>query len=482
MSFIVRRLFYKFISLLKLNNRNGKLPFLIIVGLTAYVPLEDFFLKLLPISSSFVTVIRLLPECLLYFLLLVVIYQRLSSGYNLRKTPIDIIIIVFFISSIISIVINQADIFESIVNLRTNWRYLSVYYIVVNLDISIAQITQILKTIQVLGLLQAYLSSIQFFLPDNINKSLFVRPDTKASLAEIKPGSTFGTFPSPANLSSFLLLTSTVFFAYAFTKNSGILPQINDIIHSIVLFFGIFATKKRASLVIAIIVPLLILFFLKKTKNLSIILWLSTTFGFLFIFLNMWISPLISEENIFEINNSNYNPKETQNFSYFSILFSEDYWNKDFQNSRGFIVSIVCSSIIKSASWFGFGPSLSSVEIGIDNALSLLPDERIKLSNVLYVLDDPYWFAVLAYFGIVGLLLYWLIFLRLYQTSNFLIRFSARREYKLLGVIFCSVCVLLFLYSFVERILRLRACTFYFWLLAGLIVNACHAEKSSLRK
>ncbi|MGB5635342.1 MAG: hypothetical protein WBM86_21520, partial [Waterburya sp.] len=326
------------------NKSNNNLPFLIIFWLTIYVPLEDFVVGLLPFPSSFQTLIRLLPEGVLYCLLLAIIYQRLSSGSNLRKTPIDILVVAFFISSLISIAINQADIFESIANLRTNWRYLSVYYIVVNLDISIVQITKILKTIQFTGLLQAYLSSIQFFLPDSINQSLFTRSDSKASLGKIKSGSTFGTFPSPANLSSFLLLTSTVLFAYAFTSNSGILHKNTDIFHTIVIFFGIFATKKRASLVIAIIVPVLVLFFLKKTKKISIILWLSTTSVFIFSFLNMWISPLISDQSLLEINNSGYSSGDTQNFSYFSILFSQDYWNSEFENSRGFVISLVCTA------------------------------------------------------------------------------------------------------------------------------------------
>jgi hypothetical protein len=47
-------------------------------------------------------------------------------------------------------------------------------------------------------------------------------------------------------------------------------------------------------------------------------------------------------------------------------------------------------------------------------------------------------------------------------------------SYQLLGLAFSNITVLIFLYAFVERIIRLRACSFYFWIVAGLTINSVY--------
>ena len=189
--------------------QTGQLPFAIILTLTIYQPFEDFVLNWLPLPSPLISLIRFVPEITLYILMARVIYLRLSSGKGIRKTPLDILIIAFFIGSMISIVVNHAGIAGSIKNLRTNFRYISVYYTVVNIDISIQQLSLLLKSIRLASLIQAGIASIQYFLPASITQKLFTRQVIHSATMAAKNAS-IGTFGDSAILSGSLMLAISV--------------------------------------------------------------------------------------------------------------------------------------------------------------------------------------------------------------------------------------------------------------------------------
>ncbi len=437
--------------------------FKIVLAITVYFPLEDFVIKFIPAPENIITIVRLIPEFFLYVLLVCVIVNRINLGKPLRKTPIDFIIIAFFLSAIVSIVVNQAHWGESIANLRTNFRYLSIYYILVNIDISSRQISKILKIIILMGLIQAIIASIQFFLPDSIDQLLFARLGTKAALGELKQNASFGTLFDPTNLSSFLLVTDTIFLSntYLINKEINLIPDKKNLAIMLTFLFGIFATKKRAALLIALIIHLVILSRARGTNKVGKFIWFSAISLILFGI----TSTYFLDWNVAE---------ELGLLPYFTEIVTPDYWEHTANASRGFIIINVCSALIKSSSLFGFGPTSDAVEQGIKSSLALSSNDLEQIGWSFFVLDDPYWFAILGYFGLVGLIIYWLIFLRFYKSSQFLTNSVDFISYKSLGLAFSNITVLFFLYAFVERIIRLRACSFYFWLVAGLTINSIY--------
>ncbi|MCC0176449.1 hypothetical protein I4641_05585 [Waterburya agarophytonicola K14] len=437
--------------------------FKIVVIITIYFPLEDFFLKFIPAPEVVITVLRLIPEFFLYGLLACVVAHKISTGKPLRKTPIDIAIVAFFLAASVSIAINQADLFESIANLRTNFRYLSVYYILVNIDISSRQVSNILKIIVLMGLIQAVISSVQFFLPDTIDKLLFARIGTKAALGEFKANASFGTLFDPTNLSSFLLVTDTIFLSniYLNDQKNSLIPNWKNLAIMLTFLFGIFATKKRAALLIALLIHLIVLSRARGTRKVGKFIWVSLISLLLF----SVISAYFLDWNI---------AQELGLLPYFTEIFTEEYWNHTSSSSRGFLIYKICTALVSSFSLFGFGPTADAVEQGIKSSLALSSTNLDQINWTFYVLDDPYWFAILGYFGIVGLLFYWLVFFRFYQSSKFLTNAVDFISYKSLGLAFSNITILFFLYAFVERILRLRACSFYFWTIAGLTINSIY--------
>ena len=435
----------------------------VVLGFIVYFPLEDFLLKFIPAPEAIINGIRLVPEFILYGLLLCVIVDKKSSGKPLRKTPIDLVVLIFFIAASISIGINEVSLSDSLLNLRTNFRYLSIYYILVNIDISSRQVYLFLKTIIIMGLVQAVIASVQFFLPDSIDRALFARAGTKAALGLFKPNASFGTLFDPTNLSSFLLVTDTIFLSNVYLQNRQInlIPDKKNLAIMLTFLFGIFATKKRAALAIALLIHLFILVGSRGSRNVGKFIWISLVSLLLF----GLASTYIADWNI---------AQELDLLPYFTEIFTQDYWEHTTNASRGFLIIQVCSAVFKSFSLFGFGPTSDAVEQGILNNLALTTNDLDQIDWSFYVLDDPYWFAVLGYFGIVGLLLYWLIFLRLYQAAQQLVRSVDFISYQALGLAFSNITILMFFYTFVERILRLRACSFYFWAIAGLTINSIY--------
>ena len=437
--------------------------FKIVLTITIYFPLEDFLLKFIPAPESIITILRLIPEFFLYGLLACVIFDKLNQGKSLRKTPVDIIIIAFFLAAAVSIIINQPNLIDSLANLRTNFRYLSVYYILVNIDITSRQVSLMIKTIILMGLIQAGISSAQFFLPDSVDQLLFARGGTKAALGEFKANASFGTLFDPTNLSSFLLVTDTIFLSntYLADKNNNLIPDKQNLAIMLTFLFGIFATKKRAALIIAIIVHLIVLSRARGMRKVGKFIWVSIVSLILF---------SVASTYLFDWNIA----KELELLPYFTEIFTEEYWNHTSSSSRGFLISKICTALVSSFSLFGFGPTPDAVEQGIKSSLALSSTNLDQINWSFFVLDDPYWFAILGYFGIVGLLFYWLIFLRFYQSSQFLTNTVDFISYKSLGLAFSNITILFFLYAFVERILRLRACSFYFWAIAGLTINSIY--------
>ena len=443
--------------------KTGQIAFWLISAIAVYTPFEDFLVGWLPIPQVARYGVRFIPEIILYSLLANLVYQKISTGKSLRKTPIDILIIAFFLSSLISIVVNHASVPGSVANLRTNWRYLSVYYLLVNLEISQQQFASIIKKIIAIGIIQSVITFFQFFLPAGIKVAMSGGYCDKA----LTKRASCGTFYDSAILSGFLLIITAMIFSDIYINSASLVPEKSQFINILLTFFATFASKKRAALLVAVIIPIVIFLSLKRLKNIAIIAWASLL---LICFLS-FVSPVTSLQA-----NSGTSPgigaaeSTTDISSYFTSIFSREYWQHSWKSSRGWMISNTTNALVKSGSWFGFGPELGSVKEGIRPYL-VEPDDQARLQRNLYVFDDPYWFAVMAYFGVVGLSIYWLVLWRLYQAAKFVLFSSISQQERTIALMTQTLVIIAFFYSFVERLFRLRPFSFYFWLLCGLLIN-----------
>lgn len=457
----------------------GEIPFLIVFAIALYTPFELFILKWLPSVVS--GPLRFLPEFILYGLAAKILGQCFFQRRGLQTTPIDILLPIFFLSTLISIVINGSDILPSFDNLRSLWRYLSVFYIVVNIDISLEKLTLMLQGIKVVGLIQAGLAFCQYFMPTGMQQ-FFAPGDfqvgdyervSQAEAGELKSGAVFGMFTNPSVLAAFLLLVLTIAMGLFYSLSADWTPMVKykEFASLVALTFGIFASKKRAPLVFALLTPLLFLFFQKRIRKLFKLGWLYvaliflTVLGVVFLGTSVDTSFTSQEEAKGSINLA----------SYLFQIFSPEYYEHSSESSRGWVIQTTMSTLIKSGGWFGFGPDLENMRSLMYDLLTSGAD-RAKIFD-LQPLEDVYWLAMLAYFGPIGLGIYGFMIWRLFQLGRWLTLFSSQATYRILGSLFCTLVVITVLYNFISRTLEFRPYSFYFWLVSGLVVNSYNRHK-----
>jgi hypothetical protein len=111
------------------------------------------------------------------------------------------------------------------------------------------------------------------------------------------------------------------------------------------------------------------------------------------------------------------------------------------------------------------------------------PREKLQIIERMRMFEDVYWIAMLIYYGIPGVTIFIAMLARLFQASQWLINNSSdnstKPNYQFLGVILCTLIITVIFYSFISRILEFRAFGLYFWLMAGLVVNACYQLNSN---
>ena len=449
--------------------RSGQIHIWLIALIAIYTPFEDLIVAWLPFPGTVQTGLRFIPELTIYLIFIWVVSQRLIMGKGWRTTIIDPLILALAFATTISILLNSSRLFPSLANLRSIWRYLALYYTLVNLQLDKYQVVQFLKIIKVVGFIQAAIASLQFFLPGKVKIALAAGNCEKGAIKK----ASCGTFLDSANLSGFLLLAIAVVISIVYANCHYLIPPLKDVFSLGIYYFGMFASKKRAALVMSLLLIVLSLSFLQRFRNIRILLWVFSAMAIAVVF----IYPLLSLD--LDIGQREIGEEVPNITSYFLTVFSPEYWEHTLSASRGWVVTTVCQTIWESSSWFGFGPDQETLISNMGQFLT--SDEIKKLVRDMEVFDDPYWFAYMGYFGVVGLLINWLILLRLFNAGKQLLSITTVKDYRVLAISFCSLIVVAFFYSFVERVFKLRHFSFYFWLLAGLVINVYQTQVIELR-
>ena len=451
------------------SRQNGQIHLWLISLIAIYTPFEDLIVAWLPLPNSAQTGLRFIPELTIYLIFIWVIGRRIVSGKGWQTTIIDPLVLAMAIATGISILLNNSRLFPSLANLRSIWRYLALYYTIVNLPLAKSQVVQLLKIIKAVGFIQAAIASFQFFLPGKLKIALAAGNCEKGAIKN----ASCGTFLDSANLSGFLLLVIGLVVSIVYVNCHYLVPPLRDVFSLGIYYFGMFASKKRAALLMSVFLIVLTLSFLKRFRNLRFLIWVLSALAIAVIF----IYPLLSLD--LDIGQREVGEEVPNITSYFLSVFSPEYWEHTLSASRGWVVTKVIQTSWESSSWFGFGPDHETLITNMGQFIT--SDEVKKLVRDMEVFDDPYWFAYMGYFGIVGLLINWFILLRLFQAGRELLRITAVKDYQILAISFCSLIVVAFFYSFVERVFKLRHFSFYFWLLAGLVVNVYQSQIYKLR-
>ncbi|HKR06709.1 MAG TPA: O-antigen ligase family protein [Bacteroidia bacterium] len=443
----------------------------IIILLALYVPFEVLLLKYLPVSDNIYSMLRFVPELIIYLLLIIKLVQNIYHGHWLSKTPIDIFLLLFLLSALISIAINSSSIILSIITMRTLLRYVALYYLVSCIDIPVRKIKYLLFSLIAIGGIESLVTCYQHFV--GISQAFYPRA-SELEVAGVQSrykilvttfgggleqGAAIGTFGDSVLLALFLLFV--VVISYGFILRLKIKSFISKSVLIgifILALLALFYTYSRASVLAGVLAIPILLFLDKRIKKLFFIGIMSCALLAIVLF------GLSTESTT---DSSYYNPKKkyTNPIANITSIFSESYVQKNLDHSRGWIIMDIGVPIVKSFNLFGYGPAgeESLGEMVKENVTGTMPFQNLGIIN------DVYWIGMLSYYGFIGLILFFFILGKIYKASILVYKYSPVQIYSIIGLCMAAMVILAIPYTFIIRTFAFRPFAFYFWLLAGLV-------------
>ncbi len=430
----------------------------IIYFLTGYFAFEELILKLLPVSDSVYSYLRFLGEMLIYAAFLRLVFHKLYKGIPFVKTAIDLPIIGFYIVVFLSMVINRSPLIGSIYNIRPLARYIVLFYLIANSPFSEKRISTLLKIILGVGVLQLFVGGIQwiggrtafdFFLPraSTLEVGGFTKEYRLLELGR-EIGSIYGTLGDTVIYGVFMILILVIFLS-----RIKRLEYLN-ILGVVVLFMFIARSYSRAATFSAILACAAWYFFQfgwKKTLQLALVV------GLVF-------SVMLAIVNPFESEYINPRKSKVGLVGNLTGVFSGSYVRIAQKQRLGALIGNV-PTVLVNKPILGYGADQNTT---IDR---LNQSKRSYLFKVLSKkgFKDVYWVAILCFYGLLGLGLFFFIFLRLFFAALDIYKHSVSKYSKELALaMLCLVTVTVFLLFF-NRTLEFRGYGFYFWTCAGLM-------------
>jgi hypothetical protein len=454
-------------------------PYWIVLGLIGYFPFEDFVLKWLPVSDVVLTVLRLGSEVVLYGLLLMVIVNRLWKGYSIQKTPVDRFLLAFIALAGISIFLNHAPLLGSIINMRVLVRYITIYYVIVNLHLTRKQIQQLLFFIifiafgeSLLAIVQHFIGVSDFWYPRQSEVEVAGYQKTYAILSKgIEEGASIGTFGHSVAMGLYLLISEVLILGQILVSWEGryTRKQLMLLALGALIFVAIFFSYSRGLMLSACQAFPMILFCLKRRRSLLTCLCLGGFAVYVFVCIGLIVG---GQHGFVDVKKAYVNPVDN-----LTMLFTSEYFEQT-SSGRQWILTEVSKAILMSGNLIGFSPDEETAREKIvassGGALSKLLSYK--------AFEDVFWVAMLAYYGFIGLGLFVLVLLRIYRAAIWVVRHSFYRIDRVTSVA-TSVLVLIVLpMTFIIKTFEFRHFSFYFWLISGLVMAEYIRLKSGLSR
>jgi len=426
--------------------------------LTGYVAFEEFVLKFLPVSDATYSYLRFLGEMLIYVAFVRLVIHKLYRGIPFVKTAIDLPIIGFYSVVLVSMLVNRSPLIGSLYNIRPFARYIVLFYLVANSALSERRITTLLRIILGVGIFQLAAGVIQwvggssafdFFLPRESTLSIggFTKEYRLLELGR-EIGSVYGTLGDTVIYGVFMILVLVVYLS-----RLRRLEYLN-LLGASVLFFFVARSYSRAATFSALLAGGTWYYFhYGWQRTLRLALAIVLIFGF-----------LLTVVNPFNIEYINPRKARVGLVGNVTGVFSGSYVRIAQKQRPGALIGNV-PTVLANKPILGYGADQNSTIDGLNISkrsflLQILSKKRFK---------DVYWVAILCFYGVLGLGMFFLIFYRLFTAAlNLYKRAVSRYTKDIAMVMLCLVTVTVFLLFF-NRTLEFRGYGFYFWLCAGLM-------------
>lgn len=438
-------------------------PYWVVVFLTVYMPLETVILKFLPGSDQLFLVAQFGSEILIYLTFILFLLKYVLLDKPLRKTPLDRMFFLFIGVAILTIVVNQSPLIGGLINIRSLLRYVILFYLVVNIDMTHKQAARLVKIILTMGFFQIIVGFVQLGSGGVINQFLLPR-QTEISIAGQSRQFILLTKGREFN-SIFGTLGDTLFFGLymlivlALSANRFRLWNARHIALSGVIIFAIGYSYARAAL-FGVCLLAFIVFTIRYGRK--ILFFASFLMLPLIIVFVIWVVGVVNSSEGF------ISPeRESQNIiQNITGIFSREYIEIAKQQRLGALIGIL-PTVLANRPLLGFGPD---EETTIDKINHVEPNFLYKVLDKRGF-EDVYWVAFVAYYGLIGATVLILLLYKMYRSAKMIYQkttYAVTKDIALAAICMCGLTVfLLFFY----RVLEFRVYSFHFWLLFGLLFN-----------
>ncbi|HRY36406.1 MAG TPA: O-antigen ligase family protein [Candidatus Magasanikbacteria bacterium] len=451
--------------------RAEKMEYLLVI-LLLWFPFESVVLRFTPIN--YYSLVKYFPEVVLYLAFFLSWVRYFFKEKKLfPANPLNIWLGLFLVITLISFFINQYRPLIFVLGLRQVLRFVAVYYLVLFENFDRATMKKIFRLVMAMVFLEALLGVIQYLSGGFLDKYLFFSQSVNlgggAMLGEIEqfwaPGKrVFATMGRYDRLGSFLAFGLAMTFPLIY-KLKNINRDFWYYFFMITAGVGLLLTSSRASWIGAAAGIFVAGVLVVKDRR----IW--SFFAASFVMVIIYFFGFIAiTENAFQIT-------EKTNMSFQERVFEAFSW-RSWQNSYegyGRIFFIINTPLKVVANYPLFGVGLGNYGGGVASAmLNYNFYDRLSLpfgiSNIYGQIDNS-WFSIWGESGTLGLICWLAFFIVIFRAGYILYKRGSDGFAQTLGLGFCALSPAIVVIGFFGPYFEFRALMFYFWLMAGILMN-----------
>ena len=414
----------------------------IVFFLILYIPLEELFLKWLPVPDSIFDSLHIVSD----FFIVVIFCLYLMAGFFKNKLTIpNLAWVIFLLFSVFSFLMSYATFPGYFTKMWVLMRYIFLYFILINLKISQKELDRFYLLVGFCFCLQIVIGLLQLLDIPVINLFFKAREGT---LKIIVPEETIkGTFKFGVLYGFFIMVSFIILYPYI--KN----PFLKLVLFTTAIIFSYYSGSRLVFLgIVGFIV------YMYHRKNKFLIFFTICAFS-LFIFMSSMVT-------------------EVENIGSLLGLFSIDFWTASLSSGRLGIFNIFPMFFGASVKEILFGFSYDVVGI-----TSFLYQDYNNLSailrnNAIVGIEDVYWIAFLYYYGILGSLLFANFYFGIMKRMKRLFLISQGSNYSTYIKSIRYLLIFSFLAGFVNQVFYIKTFAFYFWVFAAVSTHPVRFYKS----
>ncbi|MDM5157373.1 O-antigen ligase family protein [Bacillus sp. DX1.1] len=428
--------------------------------LIIYFPLETIIVKNLPNQVAIILKYSIEPISIL-LLLFIICKKCITKNLNFKIVgSVGILLVLFLMVSIVSSILNDVSFNVFLLGARWFLRYIPILLIVTLLDWRVEEIRKFFLIIFGIILVENAIGFLQLLGGETVSQ--FLKPGvleiTDKITQELDQGmSQYAVYSTFGRYSAFALFLST-FFVFIFAN--CILTKKNILLLLCTGFMLVLTYARQAVLgVIVGIVIMAILHTNKKLKlaviiclalvSISFLSFLQTTQGFVANDIsqgltNRFFGALTYENFLFDINNY----------------------------GRLYFIFVVGKLFLHEAPLLGVGMGM----YGTEPAVSLDPSIYIYYNIPIQYSMDVFWVSILGQVGMLGILLWVLIYILCFTKSVKLFKLTSNKFIKWFALGYAANIGVILFESFFSSNLNDRYQSFYFWLLTGFLLVLYNKE------